>query len=326
MQDRRFVALISLLLVLMLVATGCAPRPGAGVTAAESAPDAVVVDLPALALDVAQDGSLSLGGIPLADLVGSFGLPADMLASVALDPAQVEQITGAGIQHVQLENRPNGLGIFVNGQEIPALNWSGDQLNNLAAFAGDQPALGALLPLVKQLGIGVTLRFPVAEGAEAAPLVVPSDQSAAASLVASEQKFVESVGNAGTVVVPVIYNADGSWSINGIAGDDLINLTGQTALSALNQNETQMAGVKKYGIKTISLATGSDGLNIAVNGAALPSLDWSGGKLASVIALAQDAGLLNLPGMDPQMLQSLLDQYLPMLTTTDIELRAVFPE
>ena len=48
--------------------SACAPRATGGEIAARAAESDVAVDLPALVLDIQEDGSLSVGGQPLADL------------------------------------------------------------------------------------------------------------------------------------------------------------------------------------------------------------------------------------------------------------------
>lgn len=324
MQYRRFVAWTVLLLVIMLVMTGCAPRPGAGTTAAAAPADAVVVDLPALALDVSSDGAISMGGIGLGDLAGLFGVAPELASAIVIDPAQVDQITGLGIQHIQIENVPNGLGLYVNGTAMPGISWSGDQLNNLAALAGDQPALASLLPLIKQLGVGITLRFPVAEGVEAAPMMVPADQTGAAALAASEQEFVESVLQPGILEFPILYNADGSWTFLGNDKEFWTNTTGLPLWGMLDHSAKQMAFVEKAGIDSISLTSTSNGLQIVVNDTVLPTVDWSDGKLANVITFLQQAGMLEGLG-DAATVQALIDQFLPMLTATPATIKAVYP-
>ena len=61
------------------------------------------------------------------------------------------------------------------------------------------------------------------------------------------------------------------------------------------------------------------------NGTELPSLDWSGGKLASVVEVLQDSGMIAGMGVDPAMLQSVLDTALPMLTSSDVSVQMTFP-
>lgn len=322
MQYRRTLAWTTLLLVLALAVAGCAPRIGAGETAKSAPADVLVVDLPSIALDVAEDGSLSFGGVPLAELGGSLGLPANL----ALPPDVVKMLTAAGIQHVQLNNEPTGLAIVINGQQIPSLGWTQDELKTVGGLLSGMPAIAKLLPALTQLGVGVTLRLPVASGAERLPLLAAAEGSAAAQLAAGQEEFLSEVETQPEVVLPLNYNADGTWNLGGtLTSEDLVAMTGQDIIKKLNHTAKQMAFVKAAGIRTLGAELDKDGIHLSINGVSLPSLDWSGGKLASVIALAQNSGLLNMPGMDPAQLQGLIDSYLPMLTSADVKVIVNYP-
>lgn len=323
MQYRRTLAWMTLLLVVALALAGCAPRVGAGDTVKSAAPDALVVDMPAIALDVAEDGSLSFGGVPVSELGGSLGLPA---GAAALPPDVVKMLTAAGIQHIQLNNEPNGLAILINGQTIPSLGWTPDQLKTLGSMMDTMPAVAKLLPALTQLGVGITLRLPVAEGATKLPLQAEAEGSAAATLAEGQKAFLTDVQTQPTVVVPLNFNEDGTFNVGGtMTSDDLIAMSGQDILKKLVHTPKQMAFIKAAGIKQLGAEVDQDGIHLSVNGVSLPSIDWSGGRLASVIALAQASGMLNLPGMDAAQVQSLIDTYLPMLTSSDIKIEANYP-
>lgn len=316
MQYRRTMAWMSLLLILALAVAGCAPRAGAGETAGAAGADALVVDLPSIAIDVAADGSISLGNIALADLMKSLGVPLEL----PITADTVKMLTDAGVQHIQVANQPDGLAVFINGQEIPSIAWTRDQLSTTGALLGAaQPQLAKLLPVLTQLGIGVTLRLPVPAGAEAAPLQVATNATKAAELAQAEEAFVGQVGSAPNINLPIKYELDGSWSVGGIAGDVWSGLTG-IELPELNIEKIMAAGIQKLDIRT-----DTTGLSFAINGVELPHLDWSGGKLANVIDLLTKSGMLAQSGLDPQMLQSLIDQYLPIITSSSVNISALFP-
>lgn len=315
MRYLRQMAWLSALLLLLLALAGCAPRVGAGETAASADPDDVVVDLPSIALDVAEDGSLSLGGVSLADVVGQFGLPA------SIDPSQVQQLTSLGIQHIQIANQPNGLALLVNGVQIPSLGWTAESLADVGSFAPNIPALGTVLPLLTQLGVGVTLNLPVAEGVERAPLQVPATETGAEELAAAQEEFLAGVGTPPQITVPVAYNADGSWTVGGLSSEQWVNLTGQSFWTMLDQTPDQMAVLRNAGITSAELSVDEAGLHISINDRPLPSIDWSGGKLASVITLLQENGMLGgLP-----IPQELLETLLPIVTSSNVNIRATFP-
>jgi hypothetical protein len=322
MQNKRIVVWFSLLAVLLLMLAGCAPRPGAGETAAAAPADAVVVDLPSIALDVASDGSLSMAGIPLAELGGALGVP---LEAAALPADAVAQLAGLGVQHIQVVNAPNGLMIYLNGQAIPSIGWTAELLGNAAGLA-PMPALAQVLPILTQLGIGVTLRLPVAEGAEAIPLQVSSEGSSATRLAEAQDAYVSSVGTPPMITIPVYYAADGTWTVAGLSGEDWQAATGQDFWKMLNLRDRDIKGALGLGIKEFGVRIDPNGLGFSVNGTQLPYIDWQGGKLASVVEIASQAGLLDSAGIDPQMLQTLLDTFLPIVTASNVNITAHFPE
>jgi hypothetical protein len=320
MKKKRSVLWVTLLLALLLALAGCAPRPGAGETAASAAPDAVVVDLPSLALDVAADGSLSMGGVPLADLGAAFGAPLD----VSLPADTVAQLSTAGVQHIQLVNAPNGLMIFLNGQAIPSIGWTAALLSNAAGLA-PMPALGKVLPILTQLGVGATLRLPLAQGATPIPLLVDAGDSSAARLAAAQTAFVQSVGRPPQITIPVYYASDGSWTVAGLSGEDWQAVTGMDFWKMLNLRERDINGAMGMGIKDFELRLDPDGVHFVVNDTELPYIDWSEGKLASVIDVASDAGLLDSVGVAPDALNMLLDTFLPIVTSSNVNIVAHFP-
>lgn len=321
MQKKRSILWLTLLAMLVLALAGCAPRPGAGETAAAASPDAVVVDLPALALDVAEDGSLSTGGIPLASLGAALGAPLD----VALPADTVAMLSMAGVQHIQIVNSPNGLMFYLNGQAIPSLGWTASLLSNAAGLA-PLPSLGKVLPIVTQLGVGVTLRLPPRQGATPIPLaVITGGDSPAARLAQAQDAFLDTVGEPPHIIIPVQYASDGTWTVAGLSGEDWQSVTGMDFWKMLNLRERDIKGAVGMGIQKFELHADPDGLHFIVNDTELPYVDWSEGKLASAIDVATDAGLLSGVGIDPETLNMLLDTFLPIVTSADVSIIASFP-
>ncbi len=324
MQYRRTLALVSLLLIVLLALAGCAPRAGAGESAAAAGPDQLVVDLPAIAIDVAEDGSISLAGSTVEEIVAGFGVELPFPLNF-IEPSTVQQLVDANIQHLQLVTQPDGLRILVNGQEIPSIGYSGEELASLTGLAGDQPALQKLIPLLTQLGVGVTLRLPVAEGVDPIPLQVEGVN--ATRLVESQQAFLEEAGSTPTISIPLVYNEDGSFTLGstGVSSDDLIGLTGQSMWGMLLQRPEQIQWAMENDIETMSILIDADGLRLSIDGTRLPGIDWSEGRLTSGLQVLAESGLVDLP-IDAATLQGFVDSYLPMLTASNLSIVATFPE
>lgn len=315
------ILVLLLLTVLALALAGCAPRPGAGETLAAAAENDVVVDLPSIALDVSEDGSVSLGGVNISELAGGFGVPLEL----PITSDQVKMLTGLGIQHIQVANQPSGLALLINGQAVPSLAWTKDELTNVADLVPTMPQLAELLPILTQLGVGVTLNLPVAEGATRAPLMASAEGSAAADLAANQAAFVESVGELPRITLPVVYDAEGNFTIAGLTGEAWTNITGQSFFESLKQTPAQIAWAQNNGLQTLDVQIDPNGLRITANEEPLPYIDLSGGKLASIIDLAKSTGALNIPGLDEATLDTLLNQFLPILTSATVDLSFRFP-
>jgi hypothetical protein len=166
---RRRVSLLILMLFGLLLA-GCSARPDAGLTAALGE-SGLVLDLPAITVDYDESGAPTLAGVTPAELAAV--LPGG-LDRLRLPSAAIEVARNAGIQHVQMSNTPQGLRLFVNGAALPGLAWDATRLQNAAALAAQfgltlPPELVDLLPILPQLGIGVTVHFPHPADAAAIP-------------------------------------------------------------------------------------------------------------------------------------------------------------
>ena len=308
----------SLLLALFAVAlTACAPRVGGGETAAAASSDSgLVVDLPAIVLDFNDAGQASVGGASLADL----GLP-----SVSLTADQVAMMTDANIQQVQLNESASGLDILVNGQAIPSLAWNADSLaatdELLAAYDGDSMGpIAQLLPLVHNLGAGVILNFPLAQGAE--PVTAGSGESAAAAADA-QKAFLAEAGSPARINLPINYNADGTFTVGSLNADVLAGLG--LPLDSLTLSQERIDRYVGMGMKTFTLATDTDGIHMSLNGNDLPYLSWGDGKLAYGLELAAKAGLLGDSGDNAAMVD-LIQQLLPMIQTAQVTVTMTFPQ
>ncbi len=327
-QKRRSMLLVSLVMAVLVLLVGCAPRATSGELAANADSADVVVDLPALVLDVLGNGQLSLGGQSLAELGSQFGTD---LAAAALPQDAVDFLTASNIQHIQVDNTAEGLLILVNGKPIPSLAWDGEKLVATAEVLGTLGAgvtlLDKVLPLVTNLGIGVIIRFPVAAGSEAMPMVAIDDEVAAQAMAAQEE-FLAAVGTPPTFQVTVNYAEDGTWTVADLAQAQWSQLL-PVPLETLNLSPALVAQLTAAGIEEIGLATNSDGIFISINGKTLPYITWADGRINQLLALAEETGLLaQVTGSDPNM-QAIMDtvaSLLPAVQASNVSLRVNFPE
>ncbi len=319
MLNRRLTFWAAITLIAVLALSGCAPRVGQGMLDTES--DQLVIDLPALVLDIGADGSTSIMNATVADLMTTLDVSLDL----PVDAFTVGTLMSANIQHIQVSNTPEGLLLLVNGRSIPSISYEGDSLaalpGALEAFDIDLgPMSGLLVELVDQLGVGVIARFPAMPGADAIPMYVEGDSSAAMAAQAAQQEFLDSVGTPPRINLPVFYNADGSINIGDLSVDELSAMTGGS-LDALAMGLAPLAMVRGMGISQLGISTNVDGITISIDGDALPTLDWSDGKAGNLIDVVAQTGLLG--GGSDSML-SMVSQLLPLVQSAEIDLTLNF--
>ena len=328
MLAKRIPLLFSLVFLAAFALAGCGARAGAGETAAASAAAPLVLDLPNLTIDYDANGTPSLGGAPMS----SFGalLPASLTSQLTFDKSLMDRLATANIQHIQVTTAPDGLIILVNGEPIPSVRWDSDRLTNLAdlveMLGPDAPAaLQSVLPIITNLGAGLALRFPLSQGAEIIPMQVAGDASAAAASQAAQQAFMAKVGTAPIIRIPVLYDADGGYTVQGMSDAEWQVLTG-APFGSLRLQPDQIAGAVAAGITGATVRTDAEGIHLALNGKELPVLGWGEGELSHALKLAAGAGLLEQAGMDGAVIGAVIDTLLPVIQSSNVEINVTFPD
>lgn len=311
---------LAVLMILCLALAGCAARPGGGQTAAAAADDDIMVDLPALALDFAEDGTGSIGGVSMAALMGGEGvsLPADTIQS----------LMDYNIQHVQLDAHPAGITVRVNGLPfLGSMAYDPERLQSMAAILGEIgdspmlsmmsdviPILTSLLPMIDNFGMGVVARFPAASGMEPMPLM--QDSMAGAGNPSAD--FLAGVAQRPQIAIPIFLEADGGWSAGELNPALLSALLGaENDLSLPTETVTLIASL---GIRSISLHTVEDGLEMLINDHPLPILTWNQGEVASLLEIVEQS-----ESMETNLL-GLVGTLIPLLQATDAHIALHFPD
>ena len=192
------------------------------------------------------------------------------------------------------------------------------------------PMLEKALPLLTQLGIAVVAKFPVANGAEAIPLYVEGEGSAAEASQAAVSAYLASVGEMpAKIKLPVFYAEDGSWTVGDMTDTEWTALTqGAIPWQELRILPSALENAKRAGISMLTVSTDKAGVNISINGNSLPTISWANGELLHAIKLAQQAGMLDgvaAGGMSPEELIPTIENLLPMIQATDMEIEVHFP-
>lgn len=305
MRTLRYPLIGAALILSIALMVGCAPRGNVSAVDSEASADAVVISLPAIVLDVDEEGHLTASNVAVTQLNPLLDLA---LADATLPTDLVEDALAADVQHVQLETTPNGLIILVNNEPIMSplwneevLNSTGETLSNLGV--GLPEGMTALLPVLSNAGLGAVLQFP---GAASDP--VPSSE--APGEIPSRPS--------NSTQITIDYNADGTWSGSGIPPfpplpwDMIFTLPADTIQS-----------LSEAGIESLQLTTSSDGIFLRVNGEDLPFIDWSGNRLGYTLQVLADMGLLGdqVAGMLPT-----ISGFLPMIQGLSLDITMNFPQ
>ncbi len=312
------------LLLVSLLFTGCGPRIGGGETAAQLNHPSFVIDLPALYIDYDRSGNASIGSVPVSALGDAFTVD---LARLNLGPEQIDMIMDANIQHLQVTNTPDQLLLLINGKALPSLAWRAEDqatVEDTQKLQAGVARITSLLSTVVAMGGGVVLRFPLTAGTEPIPLTMVETDSGA--MREAQDEYVAVIGAPPHLLIDVFYQSDGSWTVA-----DLDATAWRAVLplpwARLNLRAEQIQSLRAGGIDELILASNREGIFVQVNHQPLPHLSWANGELNNMIVLAAEGGLFRqLLGDTPTAysLAATLEDLLPMLQVTEIELRVHF--
>ena len=213
---------------------------------------------------------------------------------------------------------------MVNGKPIPTLAWDGNTLVTTSEVVGQLgmgpvALLDKLLPLITQVGLGVILRMPVAEGETVLPYVDPDDSTAQRAM-AAQKEFLDAVQVPPTFQLVVAYAADGSWEVGGVSQDVWAGLAPALG-GALDQLGGAVQGIS--GVNEISLDTNADGFFISIDGKRLPYISWKDGRINNVLDLAVQSGML--AGIVPDGLIQQIETLLPAVMASNVSLKIDLP-
>ena len=342
-MQKRVTSWAVLLFTVAFVFSGCTSRVVNG-SMIERDPDAFYVDLPAIVIDYAPDGSASIGGMSHTSADGGeevYAPPAEVsvglgsiLSTISLQPLWVNHFTASNLQHIRVTNGDEGIILLANGHRIPSLVWEEGSLTATAdavsALGVGVPALNRVLPLVRNFGLGLVLRFPVAEGADAIPLSGVEESEAVVMARMLQQQVLETLGGAlPTVDIPILYHSDGSWTLGELSDVDWTVLT-STPFYALRLPPELISGLTSSGVETVGLSTDPDGIHISVNGIGLPYLSWGSGEVQNLLELTKQLGVFDsisalARGADIESVLALVENLLRIIQATSANVTIYLP-
>jgi hypothetical protein len=253
------------------------------------------------------------------------------LAEMAVPPASVEFLMRGNIQHLQVTSHAEGLIFLVNGEPVSSFVWDGESLQTtaeaLAMFGAPVPAvLEEVLPLVQNLGVGVIVRFPVRAGEAVIPLYVKGDRTMAAETRKAQAKILETVASPPRINIPIVYEADGSFSVGSLTDGEWTALTG-LSWSMLHLEPALLARLSQAGVESIRLNTDTDGIHVSVNDKPLPYLSWADAEPVHLLHVTEQMALWETwaPEMNSDGVVAVVQSLLPVLQVADFDLTISFP-
>ena len=314
--SRRLIFSFLILMLLASVLTACGGEP---VKLSDTNADFVLA-LPRLVVDIDSNGVPSIGGIS-PTLLALVGVD---VSQFAMDPQYVDWFTKANIQHIEFVQRDDGVYIFVNGQLMPNLAWSADELDTLAETLTKlkvvkpefETVLNLLIPVIQHTGLNIVLKFPVQPTAEVIPL-----RDVNAEIKAPTKSEAEATEPMAILKARITFDENGVPSIMGVSTEDL-SKAGLAGLQNVGLSKQTMQDLQDAQISKVTVKATPDGLIVWINDSQLPYLAWGDNKLEQVADLYSQ--LYFTPEYERQ--SELVKTFLPMLAEVDGEVTLEFPQ
>jgi hypothetical protein len=279
--------------------------------------------LPRIELSVDANGVPSLANVDPRIITMMTGGSMDMSA-YALPKEYVDWLVSAGVQHLEIVHKGDGLFIFVNNKPLPHIGWNGDSIATVGDTTADigqkygyfderlARTVKLLVPFVRRLGVDIAVRLPLAQGAT--PLEL---RPAGGQIDAVENPAGAPLAQARLVVT---YDNAGVPSVAGLSSTDIEALTGVSA-AQLQLDPNLVRTMTELGIQHIALRTDKDGILLGVNDKPLPSIVWNDEYLKN------GAELFTALNTYPEYagLNDVVKTLLPSLKDANVELALRFP-
>lgn len=283
MQGRRkSIHLFLVALIVSLMLGGC----GGGTTGA------TWFNLPSIPVRIQPDGTAKVFGI---------GIPAQIL-----QPAMLQQMQAANIQKLEVRIGYNGIHAYADGQDLPYLEWSQDQVDALVGILQKMPQTAAMsgqitqgLTWARKIGLGAILDIPTASGQASKTVAAWKGETTVKPETAPATPTIGPLNLSGIALDP-------SGGIS-IAGMPLSQLGVAAGVPPAVTDIFKQIGAEKLGIKTTP-----NGIDLSLNDLKLPSLKYDTASLGAVTGLLPALGL-------PQNLVDMVSQIAPQLPGAAID-------
>jgi hypothetical protein len=221
-------------------------------------------------------------------------------------------LQNANIQHLDVNLGDSGVVLGVNGQALPAINWTPAGLgvvSKLATSLAGVPAeqIEGALQLVEDTDVGLRLDVPPAEGAEA----VTAERVTEASFAPVD------LGAFAAPVIRAALTVDGSGALQNIG-----NISGDTLSSVGLPPITLPANIvdllSGLGASQVALQTGDGTAELKLDGETALSLDYDAASLGALLNLVKPLANIELLN-DPNISKIIEEQILPLAPGAQVD-------
>ena len=289
MQERR--KLLPILLVILVVLLAAVVLVACGGSGAVDSRGQSWMNLPSLPVNVDASGNANIYGIGLGQV---------------LTPDQVQLMQTMGdAQRLEARVGFEGVAVLKNGEDALNVLWNDESQANLQGVLRQVPAAAPAadyLPMLRNVGVGVALNLPPAQGAPA--LNVPK--------WTGPTPFQPSAPANATPPIDIGFLSFDQSGQALIAGIPASTLGIPLALDA-----GTMGMLQQFGIGDVTVDTQPDGLHLALNGNPLPVIAYNDSSLTTLQSMLT-------PLLPAGPTAELVNGLLPRLPSLDLNLNVGF--
>jgi len=284
-QTRTFRTVVAVLIA-SLILSACSGGSDSGST---------MFNLPSVPVAVDQNGN----GTVLGFSIGYLGL----------QPALIGQLQQANVQQLEIRIGYHGIFVYANGEALPYIHWTNESVAELQKVlsntAGAEQAATAL-PWLRRIGVGVRIQLPLV----ATALEIPRWKGE--ELVKTETPGATTIGP--IKFAGLAYDSSGNPSIEGVSLAEIEQALGVSL--GLNLPPMVIQILQAVGAQQLTVATQPNGIDLSIDGKALPGIAYDTARLNNTLAIAGP-----LAGAD---MASTLATVIPQLPGADIDLIVSF--